>query len=259
MNAKMKSVVYIIVVFAIIIGLGIATGKFSTNTTNYITAKQQQALADSDYTVDEVLTYALQNEYFTQAQYNAIVTKYGAQMPFANIAQMKQMHINLLLPLFEKNNIVVPANDAKKDVILPASLEKSYAAGLQQQQFSVELYNKLLQTKLPVDVETVLKTLLANAKKHTTAFENATSGKMNNQNGMMHGGQGHGGMGNGQGGGMNHSANCNCDMGGGNGGGMNHSSNCNGQCQTGQGHSGMGNGQGGGMNHSANCNCGMNH
>lgn len=235
MSTKAKSFVFILVVFIAIIGLGWATGKLSVKSSSYTTTAQQKALKDDDYTLTEMFKYAAQNEYFSQAQYNAIIENYGVQMPFSQAIQTDKAQIGLLLPLFEKNNVVVPENDVATDVILPDSIEKVFEAGIQQEQYSIDLYTKFLEVQLPIDAETVFKTLLANSKKQLAAFESAKSGETMNGHGMHPGhgqgggmgqssGQGHQGMNNG--GGMNHSGDCNGGSGNCNSG-MNHSSNCN--------------------------------
>src|SRR5665648_483639 len=58
------------------------------------------ANADSDYTLEEMLTYAIQDEYMAQAEYNTIIEKYGVQRPFSNIVRTEATHIGYLLPLF---------------------------------------------------------------------------------------------------------------------------------------------------------------
>ena len=60
------------------------------------------------YTVEEMLTYAIQDEYLARAEYKVIMDAYGEQRPFINIMKAEGGHIELLLPLFTAYQITVP-------------------------------------------------------------------------------------------------------------------------------------------------------
>ncbi|HQO55671.1 MAG TPA: DUF2202 domain-containing protein [Clostridia bacterium] len=72
------------------------------------------------YTVEQMLVYALQDEYLALAEYKAIMEKFGVDRPFGNIMKAEQTHVEHLLPLFAAYKIPVPEDtsagrDAARD------------------------------------------------------------------------------------------------------------------------------------------------
>ena len=155
-----------------------------------------KAAADKDYTLKEILTYAIQDEYMAQAEYKAIMDKYGVQKPFSNIIRSEATHINLVSPLLKDYNVAVPENDAAERVVVPASLEESYTAGVEAEKNNIAMYERFLKEDLPDDVKAVLERLLANSKNHLAAFEKAAAGDLGfgMGKGKSNENRGHGGM-----------------------------------------------------------------
>lgn len=162
-----------------------------------------------------MLTYAIQDEYRAQAEYNAIMDKYGVQKPFSNIIRSEATHIDILLPLLKAYDVAVPKNDAANRVVVPESLEKSYAAGIEAEEKNIAMYESFLKEDLPDDVRVVMERLLANSKNHLAAFARAEDGKMGQGQGM---GKGNGNNGQHSRMGMNHSGSNGTGNGMGNGG-----------------------------------------
>lgn len=162
------------------------------------------ASADTSYTLSEMLTYAIQDEYMAQAEYDAIMDQYGVQRPFSNIIRAEAYHIELLTPLFETYNVALPVNDAATKVVLPATLTETYAIGVSAEVKNIEMYESFLKEDLPADVEAVFTDLMEASEKHLTAFERkvdgntgygsgrTTTGSRNEQ--TTAGGRGNGGM-----------------------------------------------------------------
>jgi len=134
------------------------------------------AAADSSYTLPEMITYAIQDEYVAQAEYNAIIGAFGTQRPFSNIVRAEATHIDELLPLFATYQITVPDNEAASQIVVPASIVDSYAAGVVAEQKNIAMYESFLKQNLPADVKAVFTSLLAASQKHLQAFERAASG-----------------------------------------------------------------------------------
>jgi hypothetical protein len=173
------------------------------------------AAADSSYTLPEMITCAIQDEYVALAEYNAIIGAFGTQRPFSNIVRAEAIHINELLPLFATYQITVPSNEAASQIAAPASIADSYAAGVVAEQKNIVMYQSFLKENLPADVKAVFTSLLAASEKHLQAFERAASGTSGSGSGQ---GYGRAAIGNRQSG-------ANCDLSGtaqpsGNGSGM---------------------------------------
>src|SRR6056297_1714817 len=64
------------------------------------------AKQDEDYTLEEMLIYAIQDEYLARAEYELIMNEFGEQRPFSNIIRAEEYHIELLKPLFQFLKII---------------------------------------------------------------------------------------------------------------------------------------------------------
>lgn len=129
------------------------------------------ALNDDDYTLEEMLTYAIEDEYTARAEYEVIMDKYGAIRPFTNISRAESEHISLLTPLFAEYGLTVPENEAASHVTVPATLNESYAAGVEAEVKNIAMYERFLDENLPDDVRTVFENLQAASENHLQAFE----------------------------------------------------------------------------------------
>ena len=150
----------------IFIGIGVSAASEYTQNNEVI------ALSDDGiYTLEEMLTYALEDEYLAQATYQAIIAEYGNIRPFSKIVLAEQTHIDLLLPLFETYGIEVPANDAALNVVLPDSISSALATGVEAEKFNIALYETFLsQVDLPDDLQAVFEYLQTASQNHLAAF-----------------------------------------------------------------------------------------
>lgn len=133
------------------------------------------ALADTDYTVEEMLVYAIQDEYAAKAEYEAIIEKYGSDTIYTNILNAEENHILRLSQLFATYGYTIPAN-TETDVQLPESLEASYTIGVTAEENNIAMYEKFLKESLPSDVEWVFERLERASNNHLNTFENALAG-----------------------------------------------------------------------------------
>ncbi len=133
------------------------------------------ASLDENYTIEEMLTYAIQDEYIAQAEYAAIMDEYGIQRPFSNIIKAEATHIQLLLPLFESSGTNVPENDADSRVMLSSSLSEAYAIGVEGEIKNIAMYENFLKEDLPNDIKLVFEKLKAASESHLVAFERSVS------------------------------------------------------------------------------------
>lgn len=134
------------------------------------------ALSDSEYSLEEMLVYAIEDEYQAQTEYNVIMKEYGTQRPFSNIIQSEATHINLLLPLLKVYDVAVPENDWNSMVAAPESLEAAYAMGVEAEEKNIEMYESFLKEELPEDIKEVFERLMSASENHLRAFQNAVSG-----------------------------------------------------------------------------------
>jgi hypothetical protein len=155
---------------------GLTATYFSVNAASAndtITTQQASfGLVSADgLTVEEMLQYAIGDEYLALAEYQAIITTYGSVKPFSNIVNAEQTHINLLLPLFETYGFVVSENTAADSVIIPESITASIATGIEAETANIAMYNLFLgREDLPEDVKAVFTLLRDASTKHLAAF-----------------------------------------------------------------------------------------
>ncbi len=143
------------------------------------------ALQDQDYTVEDMLTYALQDEYAAEAEYETILKEFGDQLPYTNIVKAEKNHIDHLEQLFEDYGYVIPENNATP--VLPKSLEESYQAEIKTEENNIAMYEKFLKADLPSDVKLVFERLKRASENHLKAFQDAADGNLTNCNGTRPG------------------------------------------------------------------------
>ena len=123
------------------------------------------------YTIEQMLTYALQDEYMAQAEYEAIMQAFGVTNPYANIVKAELTHQEELLPLFAAYGIAVPENTAAANVVLPATLQEAYEIGVQAEINNIAMYQAFMaQSDVPDDVRLVFDELINGSQSHLEAF-----------------------------------------------------------------------------------------
>ncbi len=124
--------------------------------------------ANGNYQLEDMLTYALLDEYHAKATYEAIIETYGEIRPFTNIVLAEQTHIDLLLPLFETYGYSVPLDDS--NVVVPDSVASALATGFEAEKANIALYETFLAQDLPDDVRAVFEQLVNASEHHLSAF-----------------------------------------------------------------------------------------
>lgn len=142
------------------------------------------------YTNEQMLTYAIQDEYLAQGEYKAIIEVYGDVKPFTNIIEAEATHIARLLPLFATYSIPVPEDKSQEYTVVPASLQVAYETGVTAEVHNIAMYESFLkQENLPEDIKLVFEALKKASESHLEAFQNnvdktgngqGTSGKNGN-------------------------------------------------------------------------------
>jgi hypothetical protein len=129
------------------------------------------ALQDSAITLEKALVYAIQDEYFAQAKYDAVISKFGSIRPFTKIKASEQQHISALLVLFQRYNIKVPENTAAQYVTVPATLKEAFQQGVDGEVENIAMYEKLAAIpNLQQDAKVVFSNLGSASQNHLRAF-----------------------------------------------------------------------------------------
>jgi hypothetical protein len=130
------------------------------------------ALGDEYISLEEMLIYAIQDEYAARAEYEYILNNFEITTPFSKIIKAEVKHIEMLLPLFETYNVLVPEDTSSEHLIEITSLVDTYATGVQAEILNIAMYNLFLsQDDLPQDVIDIFTNLRDASEKHLAAFE----------------------------------------------------------------------------------------
>ena len=136
------------------------------------------ALVDPSYTLEEMLTYAIQDEYAAKAEYQAIQDAFGVVRIYSNILKAEAQHVETLLPLFETYEITVPAEITPDQIVLPVDLATSYRLAVEAEINNIAMYEAFLKEELPEDVQFVFENLQNASESHLVAFQRAADGNM---------------------------------------------------------------------------------
>jgi hypothetical protein len=118
------------------------------------------------------LSMALEDEYRARATYQAVLARFGLVLPFRNIVQAEQCHIDALLPLFDRYGIPRPADRWAGVVVPPATLGQACEAGVAGEIRNYRMYDELLAQIAEPDVRNVFSNLRnASASEHLPAFQ----------------------------------------------------------------------------------------
>lgn len=156
----------------------LASGAYSATTQEPYGAAA--AKADKDLTIEEMLVYAIQDEYLARAEYKAILAKFGNVRPFSNIVSAEETHVSYLKSAFSKYNLSVPLDEADGRIVVPSTLEEANRAGVQAEIENIAMYNRFLgapalQAATYADIRSLFQTLKDASENHLKAFQNQLS------------------------------------------------------------------------------------
>ncbi len=122
-------------------------------------------------TVQEMLQFAIQDEYLAKAQYSLVMDSFGKLRPFSNIVQSEDQHIALLRPLFTDRGWNVPEDESRPHLVTPQNFTEALKLAEQAEVDNIAMYEHFLNQKnIPDDLKSVFERLLAASKRHLNAF-----------------------------------------------------------------------------------------
>jgi hypothetical protein len=130
------------------------------------------AKSNQEPTFEEMLTYAIQDEYLAHAEYQVIMGEYGTVRPFSNISRAEETHISWLIPLFAKYGFALPEDTAAEHAVLPKDMKTALEIGVQAEIDNIAMYESFLKQDLPQDVRDVFENLKNGSVNHLRAFRN---------------------------------------------------------------------------------------
>lgn len=128
------------------------------------------ALTQESFTLEEMLRYAIEDEWLAEAEYAALMAEFDVDRPFSNIRRAELTHIDALLPLFETYDVELPVKPDQ--AAIPDTLAETYQIGVDAEIANIAMYEKFLaHDNLPADISAVFTRLMNASKNHLKAFE----------------------------------------------------------------------------------------
>lgn len=147
-----------------------------TDTTAQTDTRISAFSADQPYTLEEMLTYAIQDEYAAQSLYSNAIINYGAAEPFKRLLQEENGLIDLLTLLLTDYGVALPDLTEVREKQAIASLREACLAGIKAEIISIEMYNAFLaKDNLPDGVADVFQLLLDVSQSHLDALKTKAS------------------------------------------------------------------------------------
>lgn len=127
---------------------------------------------NESHTLEEMLNFAIQEEFYMKAQYSLIVKIYDEAV-FVFTEAEEETHIQHLLEFFDKYEFVVPSNNSYNKTVVPNNIEEAYKIGMIIETNNIRMYNNFLsRDDLPADVRALFKHLVESSSIHLLEFQN---------------------------------------------------------------------------------------
>ncbi len=133
------------------------------------------AMNQDHFEIEEMMNYAIQDEYLALTEYRALMEEFGLTRPYSNIARAEETHIVHLEELYDELGIDIPEVDAHDHIVLPDSPLEAAEIGIQAEINNIAMYNKFLATDLPENVREVFTFLRDGSENHLRAFQRQVS------------------------------------------------------------------------------------
>ncbi|MBN2558140.1 MAG: hypothetical protein JXB33_05225 [Clostridia bacterium] len=133
------------------------------------------SFSNTDISLEQMLIYAIQDEYFARSEYDYIINELGAGTPFTNIIKSEETHISMLTPLFEAYSYDFPADTSAVHLVFPSSITEALETCVEAEIDNIAMYEKFLESDLPDDVAAIFIELRDASKNHLDAFQRKLS------------------------------------------------------------------------------------
>ena len=128
-----------------------------------------QPLTDAE---KSALNDAIQDEYKARATYNKILDTFGEVVPFANIVNAEERHVEALAFLHERYGVAIPEDNWADQVPEYATLKEAAEAAVQAEEENGALFDSLLENVTNPEVINVFNALqFATMEHHLPAFQ----------------------------------------------------------------------------------------
>ncbi|MGE4273709.1 MAG: hypothetical protein AB7E31_12690 [Desulfitobacterium sp.] len=129
------------------------------------------ALGDKNLTINDMLMYAVQDEYLAHGEYLAIVVKFGSQKPYTNIIRAEETHLAYLKEVYLSYGLDFPADGSAEHIVAPVNLLEAAKTGVQAEIDNIAMYELFLTYELPENIFEVFTALKNGSDSHLLAFQ----------------------------------------------------------------------------------------
>lgn len=126
----------------------------------------------TNLTLDQMMIYAMQDEYLARAEYALILRIFEALHPFTHIITTEERHIAWLTDLFAGHGLGPPADTAAEHLLVPGDIEESLKIGIEAEIENIAMYAAFLEKDLPAEVSDLFSHLMHASENHLRAFRN---------------------------------------------------------------------------------------
>lgn len=121
---------------------------------------------------------ALADEREAEARYTAVTRALGAVMPFRQLERAERRHAWALEQLLAQHRAPVPPAPSAPSAVETKSRREECALGVQAEKENIALYDELMTSDLPADVQCVFSRLrAASRERHLPALERCAGGR----------------------------------------------------------------------------------
>lgn len=131
----------------------------------------QGAVLKTEFTLEEMMQYAIEDEYLAYAEYELIIAEMDITRPFSNIIRAEATHIGYMEDLYKAYGLTLPTIDPSQHIMLPTSVNEAYEAGVEAEIINIAMYERFLEQELPEDVRNIFEQLKAGSESHLAAFQ----------------------------------------------------------------------------------------
>ncbi|MBZ4664324.1 MAG: uncharacterized protein JG776_2042 [Caloramator sp.] len=139
-----------------------------------------RAKLDKKTTLENMLIYAIEDEYLARTEYELALKALGDEKPFNSIINSEVHHINWLKELMQKYNVEIPEDKSLEYLKEPTSLDEALEYGIHAEIENIDMYERFLSLEIPDDVRGVFKKLRDASKGHLLVIKNRKETKQTN-------------------------------------------------------------------------------
>jgi hypothetical protein len=162
-----------IVLAAAVLATVCTAGLFSENSP--VPYGNKAAALDTELSIEDMLRYALEDEYMAHAEYTAVLAEFGTVKPFDSILNAEETHIAAVKRACTTHHITVPPDEGAAYAVVPADLTEALKTGVQAELDNIAMYERFLSDdKLAgadtADISRLFRSLKRASENHLQAF-----------------------------------------------------------------------------------------